>query len=97
VKLTKNEIIVLEASRITDFGDAYDLNGTWSFAVQDICDLNTKSYGGVVASLVKKGLVTITDNEGKGRFRDMIFRLTDKGASLFNGSINPIYKNDLID
>ena len=80
--LTPKEVEVLIASRISDFSDAYD-EGTWSFDVQEKCKLPVKSYGGVVASLVKKGYVTLYDYERFGRFRDMVFVLTDKGRNLF--------------
>lgn len=81
--LTELEIKVLEASRKTDFGDCLDY-GQWSFAVCDKAGLDEKVYRGVVTSLVKKGLVQIFDDEGQGKFRDMVFELTNKGRQLFN-------------
>ena len=85
--LTEKEIKVLKASRITDFGDAAEKYGTWSFAVQDGCGLPKRSYGGVVSSLVKKGYVSIFDSEGKRQYRDMVFTLTDTGRALFSDEL----------
>jgi|WetSurMetagenome_2_1015567.scaffolds.fasta_scaffold01476_4 hypothetical protein len=80
--LTKFEILVLEASRKTDFGDCLEY-GQWSFAVCNKSGLDEKIYRGVVSSLVKKGLISIWDEGGKGRFKDQVFEFTDKGRELF--------------
>jgi len=80
--LTELEIRVLEASRKSDFGDCF-IEPSWSFSVCDASGLNEKVYRGVVSSLVKKGLVVIQDDEGKGRFRDMVFILTENGKKLW--------------
>jgi len=81
--LTELEIKVLQAARKTNFGDCLE-GGQWSFAVCDAAKLDEKIYRGVVASLVKKGLVVISDDEGKGKFSDMVFDYTDAGKELFN-------------
>ena len=81
--LTELEVKVLEASRKTDFGDCLEY-GQWSFAVCDKSGLDEKVYRGVVSSLVKKGLIQIFDQEGRGKFKDQVFEFTDKGRSLFS-------------
>lgn len=80
--LTANEIEVLNASRVTDYGDCMD-GGEWSFAVADKAGMNPRVFRGVAASLVKKGYVAIWDNGEKGRTEDMVFSLTEAGRALF--------------
>jgi hypothetical protein len=80
--LTELEVKVLEASRNTDFGDCLEY-GQWSFAVCEKSGLDEKIYRGVVSSLVKKGLVNIWDQEGRGKSGDMVFDFTDEGRKLF--------------
>jgi hypothetical protein len=80
MKLTDLEKQVIEGALKSDFGNVMAGNdGTWSFDVQDYSGLTEKIYRGVVSSLIKKGLVTIFDTEGRGKYRDMVFNLTDKG------------------
>lgn len=81
--LTDLEIKVLEAARHTDYGDCL-VESQWSFAVCDAAGISEKVYRGVVASLIKKNLVAIYDNEGKGRSNDMVFCYTDAGRKLFD-------------
>jgi hypothetical protein len=87
--LTELETKVMRAARKTDYGDCY-YDGQWSFAVCEKADLDEKVYRGVVASLIKKGLVTIWDNgdintgKQKGNFSDMVFEYTDDGKKLFD-------------
>lgn len=80
--LTELEIKVLNAARHTNFGDCME-ECQWSFAVCDEAKLSEKVYRGVVASLVKKGLIWIEDNEGRGLYRDMVFGFKDAGEKLF--------------
>jgi hypothetical protein len=86
--LTELEIKVLQAARKTDYGDCLE-GGQWSFAVCDAADLDPKVYRGVVSSLIKKGLVTIWDDEPvKSQIMDlnresMVFDYTDAGKLLF--------------
>ena len=81
--LTELEVLVLKAARRTDYGDCLEYP-QWSFAVCDASGLNEKVYRGVVSSLVKKGIVMISDDEGKGLYMDMTFEFTEKGTLLFN-------------
>lgn len=82
--LTDLEVKVLEASRVTNFGDCLE-DGQWSFAVCDKSGLGEKVYRGVVSSLIKKGLIYIWDDGDtpRGKFEDMVFEFTDKGRKLF--------------
>ncbi len=88
--LTPLEIKVMEAARHTNFGDCLE-SGQWSFSVADAAGLDPKVYRGVVSSLIKKGLVSVWDDEdswGK-RFdpyrETMVFDYTEKGKALFEG------------
>lgn len=85
--LTELEIQVLEGCRRTDYGDCLEC-GQWSFAVCDAARLDPKVYRGVVSSLIKKGLVSVRDEEpGNNKFdpyrETMVFDLTDEGKKLF--------------
>jgi hypothetical protein len=83
MKLTNLEKQVIEGAQKSDYGDVMNgRDGTWSFDVQEYSKLNEKIYRGVVSSLVKKGLVTISDSEGHGKYRDMVFDFTDKCRNL---------------
>jgi len=83
MELTELEKQVMEAGRKTNFGDCL-VEPQWSFAVADAARMDYKVYRGVVASLVKKGLANICDNEGRGRnrFDDMVFSYTEEGKKL---------------
>lgn len=83
MELTNLEILVLNASQKTDFGDCAE-KLVWNFAVQDASKLDSKIYRGVVSSLIKKGLVSIYDYENKGKYEDMIFQLTEEGKKILS-------------
>ena len=87
--LTELEIKVLQAARKTNFGDCLE-GGQWSFAVCDAAGLDPKVYRGVVSSLIKKGLVTIWDDDPDRLDRQfdpyketMVFDYTEAGKELF--------------
>jgi|GEM_PF-4871063 len=80
--LTELESKVMQAARKTDYGDCLN-DPVWSFSVCDAAGLDQKVYRGVVSSLVQKGFVTICDNEGKGKFNDMVFSFTRAGQARF--------------
>jgi len=88
--LTELEVKVMEAARHTDYGDCLEF-GQWSFSVCDAAKLDPKVYRGVVSSLIKKGLVTVWDDEPSNSHRGvcdplretMVFDYTDKGKALF--------------
>lgn len=82
--LTELEIAVLNACRNNDFGDALDPNeAPWSYAIAEKAGLDTKTYRGVMASLVKKGLAVVWDYGEKGRFDDQVVNLTEKARGIF--------------
>lgn len=84
--LTELEVKVMEAARRTDYGDCLEY-GQWSFSVCDAAGLDPKVYRGVVSSLIKKGLVSIWDEEPNYKLdpcrATVVFDYTDRGRSLF--------------
>jgi len=80
--LTENELAILKASRTNDFADAGEGSTTWVFAVIQSSGLDPKVARGVIASLVKKGLVAIDDYEGDRKSDDMTFSLSPKGIEV---------------
>ena len=81
--LTALEEKILQACRITDYGDAA-IEPVWVFSVIDSAGIDGKVARGVIASLVKKGLVMIEDYEGKGNSDDQVFVLTDAGIKIIS-------------
>jgi len=86
MNLTELEHKVMKAGRKTHYGDCL-VYPQWSFAVCEVAEMDEKIYRGVVASLVKKGLVEVFDNEGrpkgKGKYADQVFAYTDEGVKYF--------------
>lgn len=80
--LTELEIKLLNASRVSDYEDAY-YEPTWLFDVVSKSGLTEKVARGVMSSLVKKGLASISDWEGHGKYSDSVFLLTDVGKMVF--------------
>lgn len=76
--LTDNEVKVMVASRNNEYGDCCIEGSTWSFTVCDNSGLNSKTYRGVVSSLIKKGYARVAGKAG-----DEIFALTEEGKALF--------------
>lgn len=77
IDLTENEKAILKGGCDSDFDNfcselGNDYCGTWVFDAIDKSKLDPKSARGVISSLVKKGVVTILDNEGNGKSRDMV-------------------------
>lgn len=66
-KLTKNEIAVLRACYASEYANGEAHPGPWSWSVTEHSGLAKRSVAGVVASLVKKGLISST---GTGRKDD---------------------------
>ena len=83
MNLTALEKEILIASCTTDFGDAA-IEPVWVFSVIDSAGIDGKVARGVIASLVKKGLVIIEDYEGKGNPDDQVFALTDAGIEVMS-------------
>lgn len=83
MKLTPNEIKVLNAMRNNEYQDALQDGGTWTFTAVDNSGLTEKVARGVLSSLVKKGLVTVygdynsTDDTGSVNY-------TMQGKQLFD-------------
>ena len=75
--LTDHEKTVMTVCTETEYSSA-----PWNFAMAYASGLSVGSYGGVVSSLVKKGLVSIEDYGGRGRSADMVFYLTREGAQV---------------
>jgi hypothetical protein len=82
-RFTDNEKAILKGARDNEYSDAFDDDGLpWVFAVINESGLNPKVARGAIASLVKKGIVTVSDWEGKGRADDMILAVTDHGLAV---------------
>ena len=73
MNLTQNEMAILKASRNNEFGDAFDGETPWVFAVIAVSGLSPEIARGTISSLVQKGIVIVEDYEGKGNPDDMIF------------------------
>jgi len=87
MKLTENEKAILKGGCDSEYDDFCDDGpdncvGTWAFSAIDNAKIDSKIARGVIASLVKKGLVTIMDNEGKGKTADMIITPTITGYNI---------------
>ncbi len=96
MKLTDNEKAVLIGSTRSEYGDSRETT-IWSFSACACSGLEEKVYRGAVSSLVKKDLVSIYDNEDKGRSNDMVFGLTDEGKVEVNKLLTTLnnFKRDL--
>lgn len=72
-ELTIMEQAILWGMKYNEFGDCFENNfGEWVFTTIDYSGLDPKIARGVIASLVKKEIVTVFDNEGKGKSNDMV-------------------------
>lgn len=78
MNLTKMEKMVLNAMRTNEFNDCYEESCTWAFTVVDTSGLEEKQAGGVISSLIKKGLVWFQKDE-----EESIIGLTEAGKKLF--------------
>lgn len=61
INVTSNELEALRGIDHSEYGDCIT-TPVWSFSVTENCLLKTRSVPGVVSSLVKKGLVTVSDS-----------------------------------
>lgn len=85
MKLTANEISLLNAMRQNEFNDALAEDhfcGTWSFTAIDYSGMTAKVARGVISSLVKKDLVHVSGGSSKDDPESIGF--TDAGAKLFD-------------
>jgi hypothetical protein len=91
---TDNEKAIFKGARDNQYQDCFE-NGfgtcAWVFAVIDESGLDPKVARGAIASLVKKGMVEISDWEGKGRADDMVLALTLEGLKAGNLVLMPEY------
>jgi predicted transcriptional regulator len=77
MKLTPNEVRVLQAIDASEYGDFLQ-DAVWTFSVTQECGVAAGSVAGVVSSLVKKGLLKAS-SEGA----DATLRMTDSGAQTY--------------
>lgn len=78
MNLTKMEKMVLNSLRNNDYNDCYTDPCTWAFAAIDYSGLNAKQARGVMASLIKKGLMGFQEDDDE----DIVW-LTDEGKKIF--------------
>lgn len=81
MNFTENERAIFKAARDNDYENCFENGSTWAFAVIDGSGLDPKIARGAIASLVKKGMIAISDYAGKGRADDMMLSLTPEGAT----------------
>lgn len=67
--LTANEIAMLKAARLSEFGDAYT-EQPWVFDVIEKSGLTGRTASGVLGSLVKKELIAIDGKRCGGSYDD---------------------------
>jgi len=83
--LTENEKAILRGSRDNEFANAFEENNfTWVFAVIETSGLPPEIARGALSSLVKKGIVEISDYQDKGKTEDMVFALTEQGRVVYS-------------
>ncbi len=86
--ITEKERSYLKAmteSCFNDNGDDYKTHGIYCFSVTDeIKDYTAQQAKGVMSSLIKKGLITIFDCEGRGQANDMVVTMTAEGVIAFD-------------
>lgn len=87
-EFTDNEIKIIKACDLNEYGSASEGDIPWVFAVIAYSGLDAKTARGVIASLVKKEIVVVEDYEGKGRANDMVISFTDKGLAVALQIIN---------
>lgn len=82
LNLTRNEIKILNGMRTNNFEDCINGQPQWTFSVIDETDFSEKVARGVIASLVKKGLVTVDGTYGK-HDEESTIGFTEAGIELF--------------
>jgi predicted transcriptional regulator len=83
MNLTENEKAIMKAGCDSEY-DNFCEAPTWVFSVIDNSKLDAKIARGVISSLVKKGLVEVFDNEGRGKANDMAITATESGIEICN-------------
>lgn len=83
MKLTKLEVYLLNAMRTNEYNDALQDGHTWTFTAIDNSGMEPEAARGVIASLVKKGLVVAEKGNKKSGDEDTI-GFTAAGAALFD-------------
>ena len=83
MNFTKNEVIILQASRDNEFDDATTGGAPWTSVVIDESGLDPRVARGVIASLVKKGVVTLYDCNKD----DTIFSLNQDAIEIVEAAI----------
>lgn len=94
MEFTDNEKAIFKGARDNDFQDCFEEGFcvcTWVWAVIETSGLDPKVARGAIASLAKKGMVEISDHEGKGRADDMVIALTAEGMKAGTAALMPEY------
>jgi hypothetical protein len=81
MNLTEKEVKVLKAIDESEYGDGL-LDDVWSFTIADNSDLIPASIGGIVGSLVKKGLVV-----GDTSYDDDYLGMTEAGVEAYVNAV----------
>lgn len=77
--LTEKELMIMKGGRTNDYSDIIDGQAEWTFAVIDASGLDSHTARGVISSLVKKGLMTVTPQPGEV---DSLIAYTDLGIQI---------------
>lgn len=85
VKLTISEVAILNAMRTNEYNDAIE-GATWSFTAIDNSGISAKKARGTISSLVKKGLVTVTQADQKNPEDEEMIAFTAAGRELFTNA-----------
>lgn len=80
MKLTSNELAFLTAIDHSEYGDNL-LDDVWAFTIADNSKLKGKTISGTASSLVKKGLITVSDRHASTH--DSTVGFTQKGAGVY--------------
>ena len=78
-QFTENERAILIGSRDNEFDDALEGGCPWVFAVIATSELDPTVARGSLSSLVQKGVIEISDYEGRGDPDDQVLSYTPVG------------------
>ncbi len=81
MNLTKNEIAVLTAIDSSEYGDSLQ-DTVWTFTIAQNSSLTPRSIPGIVASLLKKGLVHVGESDG-----EKTIGITDGGVAAYINAV----------
>ena len=86
-KLTQNEIALLKGIDCSEYGE-YLQDATWTFSASDYSGLKPRSVPPVIASLLKKGLVTRGGDGTQGN--EYTLCMTDAGIEAYISAVGII-------